>query len=175
VLGAYGEGRHQDFLLVTSVDLPVLHHVFLPAGDVQQRPYSSSLPYRAGERTFLVGTRPVPGSPRPDGGDELDRLARAAATGALHFELVIAPPLGRFERVGVLEIGEPLPPSLDALRFNPFHSGGGLTPSSPLNRLRDYAYPLSQRAWARTGDRGREQLRADAEARALEARSLSGG
>ena len=33
--------------MVSSVDLPVLHHIFLPAGDVQQRPYSSSLPYRA--------------------------------------------------------------------------------------------------------------------------------
>src|SRR5829696_3950772 len=52
VLDAYGPGRHQDVLLVTSVDAAVLHHVFVPAGDVQQRPYSSSLPYRVGEETF---------------------------------------------------------------------------------------------------------------------------
>lgn len=168
VLGAYGAGAHQDFMLVTSVDLPVLHHVFLPAGDVQQRPYSSSLPYRAGNRTFLIGTRPVADSPRPDGDDELDRLARAAATGALRFELVTAPPLGRFTRVGILHVGKALPDSLEALRFNPFNTGGGLEPSGPLNRLRDYAYPLSQRAWGATGDRARLQRRADAEARALE-------
>jgi hypothetical protein len=45
---AYGPGRHQDFLLVTSIDLPVLHHVFIPAADAQQRPFSSSLPYPRG-------------------------------------------------------------------------------------------------------------------------------
>jgi hypothetical protein len=26
----YGPGRHQDFLLVTSADYPLLHHIFLP-------------------------------------------------------------------------------------------------------------------------------------------------
>ncbi len=55
VLDAYGEGRHQDFLLVSSIDLPILHHVFAPSGDVQRRVYSSSLPSRAGDRTFVVG------------------------------------------------------------------------------------------------------------------------
>ena len=29
---AYGDARHQDLLLVTSADLPIVHHVFLPAG-----------------------------------------------------------------------------------------------------------------------------------------------
>src|SRR3954463_10680255 len=104
VLDAYGENRHQDFLLVTSADLPVLHHVFLPARDVQQRPYSSSLPYRAGDRAFLIGACPVPGAPRPDGDDEFDRLARAARTGRLRFDLATASPLGRFDRVASLQI-----------------------------------------------------------------------
>lgn len=167
VLDAYGDGRHQDFLLVTSADLPVLHHIFLPAGDVQQRPYSSSLPYRAGSRTFLVGTRPDRDSPRPSGGDEFDRLARAALSGGLRFELVIARPFGRFERVGVLQIEAKLPESLDALRFSPFNTGGGMEPVGGLNRLRAYAYPMSQRAWGRADTRGRAQLRADAEVRAL--------
>lgn len=54
VLDAYGTDRHQDFLMVTSVDAPVLHHLFVPASDVQQRPYSSSLRYRACGETFLV-------------------------------------------------------------------------------------------------------------------------
>jgi hypothetical protein len=49
VLDAYAPGRHQDFLLVSSVDLPVLHHLFVPSTDVQSRPYRSSLPYRAGD------------------------------------------------------------------------------------------------------------------------------
>src|SRR5947208_16983749 len=41
VIDAYGPGRHQDLLLVTSIDLPVVHHIFVPAGDVQDRIYSS--------------------------------------------------------------------------------------------------------------------------------------
>ena len=44
VIDAYGADRHQDVLAVSSIDLPVLHHLFVPAGDVQQRPFSSSLP-----------------------------------------------------------------------------------------------------------------------------------
>jgi hypothetical protein len=56
---------------------------------------------------------------------------------------------------------------VNALRFNPFHCGGGMSPVSVLNRLRDYAYPLSQRAWARRGDGARAQLQADAHLRRL--------
>src|SRR5688500_9104172 len=78
VLDVYGDARHQDLLLVTSVDLPLVHHVFVPAADAQDRIYSSSLPFSAGEERFLIGARPRSNSPRPQGGDELDRLARAA-------------------------------------------------------------------------------------------------
>ena len=75
VLDAYGRGLHQDFLLVSSTDRPVLHHLLLPAKDVQQRPYSSSLPYRAGTQRFIVGALPDLDSPRPAGDDR----ARARA------------------------------------------------------------------------------------------------
>ena len=53
-----------------------------------------------------------------------------------------------------LQIGSPLPPAADALRFSPWNAGGGLEPIGMLNFLRDYAYPLSQRAWALTGRSG---------------------
>jgi hypothetical protein len=43
---------------VTSADYPLLHHIFLLARDVQQRPYTSSLPYRAKDDLFLVGAAP---------------------------------------------------------------------------------------------------------------------
>jgi hypothetical protein len=165
VLDAYGQGAHQDFLLVSSVDLPLLHHLFVPATDVQQRPYSSSLPYRAGAKTFIVGVIPDPRSPRPDGDDELDRLQRAADTGRLTFGLAVASLGGRFRRVGTLFVEDRLPPEVDALRFNPFNCGGAMWPVSVLNRLRDYAYPLSQRAWARRGDGAQAQLRAEAQLR----------
>ena len=146
--------------MVTSVDAPVLHHLFVPATDVQQRVYSSSLPYRAGNATFLVGALPRPQSPRFEGGDELERLAAAAATGALVFDLAVAGVWGRFRPAAELRVGDPLPREADALRFNPWNTGGGLQPSGLLNRLRDYSYPLSQRAWGR-GGRAREQVVAE--------------
>ncbi len=151
VLDAYGPGHHQDFLLVTSVDLPVLHHVFVPATDVQQRVYSSSLPYRAGQETFLIGAVPDARSPRPSGADELDALRRATATREVVFALAVASIGGRFRRVAALHVEERLADTVDALRFNPFNCGGGLEPVGAFNRLRDYAYPLSQRARARRG------------------------
>ena len=163
VLDAYGPAHHQDFLLVSSVDLPVLHHVFVPARDVQQRPYSSSLPFRAGDQTFLVGVVSDARSPRPAGDDEFDRLQRAAATGLLTFGLAIAALSGRFQRIGSLHIAEQLPDTLDALRFNPLNCGGGLHLVGAINRLRDYAYPMSQAAWARRDTGALAQQQADAE------------
>lgn len=165
VIDAYGRDRHQDFLLVTSGARPVLHHVLLPARDVQQRPYSSALPYRAGDRRFLVGALPDADSPRPAGDDEFHRLARAAATGRLTFGLAVAALPRPFERVATIHIEEPMPDTLEALRFNPFHSGDGLQPTGLLNRMRRIAYPMSQRAWAATGH-AEDQRQAEAALRA---------
>jgi hypothetical protein len=143
----YGAGRHQDFLLVTSADVPVLNRGFLPARDVWQRPYTSSLPYRAGDRKFIVGALPQAPLHRPSGETELDRLGAAAASGGVRFRLAVAGPLGHFEPVAELHVRERLDPALDAMRFDPWNCGGGLEPAGFLNRLRDYAYPLSQAAW----------------------------
>jgi hypothetical protein len=143
----HGPGRHQDFMLVSSADMPIVHHAFLPAADVWERPYTSSLPYRAGDDLFLVGALPDEDGPRPDGEHELDRLAKAAATGELRFALAVASPMGRFRPVGEIHVGERLPAELDAIQMNPFNTGGGLEPAGFLNRLRDYAYPLSQAGW----------------------------
>jgi hypothetical protein len=147
---AYGRHRPQDLMLVTSADLPLVHHVFLPASDAQARPYSSSLPFRAGEDLFLIGALPHRVSPRPKGGTDLERLARAAVTGRLRFELAIAPVMGRLRAVATIEIGERLPRELDALRFDAWNCGGGLSPVGALNRMRSSAYPRSQAAWRRT-------------------------
>ena len=144
---AYGPRRHQDFLLVTSADVPVLNRGFLPARDVWQRPYTSSLPYRAGDRKFIVGALPHVPLQRPSGETELDRLGTAAASGGVRFRLAVADALGRFEPVAELHVRERLDPALDAMRFDPWNCGGGLEPAGFLNRLRDYAYPLSQAAW----------------------------
>lgn len=162
VLDAYGPDEHQDVLVITSLDIPVLHHLFVPATDAQQRVYSSSLPYRAGDRSFLLGVLPDPTSPRPGGEDEFARVRAAAATGELRFGLGVAPVGGRFRRVGTIHVGAPRSPELDALRFNPVeHTGGGLQPAGALNRMRAMAYPLSQRGWGARDHKADAQERAD--------------
>ena len=170
VLDAYGSDRHQDFLLVSSADLPIVHHVFLPAADVQQRPYTSSLPYRSGGTRFIIGVLPDARSPRPQGGDEFDRLRAAAATGDLRFTLAVASIMGRFRPIADISIGAPLPATVDALRFNPWNSGAGLEPAGVLNAMRRYAYPMSQWAW-RQARRGGARLQDTAERVAEAARA----
>lgn len=160
VLDAHRPGRHQNFLPVSPVDLPVPQHFFGAASDVQQRVHSSSLPYRCGDATFLIGALPDPSSPRPAGDDELNRLARAAATGELAFGLTVAPVGGRFRRVATIPVGERLPRRSTPCASTPSPAEGGLWPIGVLNRLRDYAYPLSQHVWTarrRTGRRARGQ------------------
>jgi hypothetical protein len=123
---AHGPDRHQDFLLITSADLPVLHHVFLPATEVDQRPYSSSLPFRADDGLYLIGALPT--SPK-------------------RFDFAVSSLGGRFKPVGQLQVGRRLPDELDATCFNPWNTGGGVWPAGSLNRMRDRSYRSSQRAW----------------------------
>jgi hypothetical protein len=176
VLAPYGSGQHQDFLLVTSVDRPLLHHVFVPATDVQQRVYTSSLPYRAGGDLFLVGALPDSRSPRPAGESEFDRLDAAASTGRLVFQLAVAPLRGRFRPVAELQVGARLARELDALRFNPWNTGGGMEPAGWLNGARDRAYKLSQAAWRRTRRDGtRLQAAAERELASLDAAKRNAG
>ena len=157
VLNAYGEELHQDFLMVSSVDHPILHYIFLPSSDLQQRPYSSSLPYRAGRELFLIGALPDDRSPRPSGVDEFARFASAVALGDVRFHLAVAPITGRFEPVAELRIRSRLKPEVDALRFNPWNTGGGLEPAGTLNLARDRAYKLSQAAWRRSAKNGAQR------------------
>jgi hypothetical protein len=69
---------------------------------------------------------------------------------AAAFDLAVAPVPGRFRTVGSVRIGVRLPHELDALRFNPWNTGGGMEPAGWLNGARNRAYKLSQGAWRRT-------------------------
>jgi hypothetical protein len=120
---AGGPGRHQDVLLVTSSGAPVLHHALVPSPGVQERPYSSVLPFRAAGETVILGALPA---------------------GEDRFAIATARPLGRFRPFAELRIGARLPDELDGIELNPFNAGAGLEPAGFVNRLRDYAYPLSQ-------------------------------
>ena len=144
----HGPGRHQDLLMVTSGDGVLLHHLLLPAPGFMSLPYSSLLPYRDAEGgLFLVGAalrqrhRPAPGA------DEYDVLARAAASGRPAFDLAVATLAGRLRPIGTVTLGRRREPEANAMRFNPFNTGGGLQPTGFLQRLRDAAYPGSQAGW----------------------------
>jgi hypothetical protein len=65
------------------------------------------------------------------------------------FDIAVARLAGRFRLVGSLRIGRRLPHELDALRFNPWNTGGGMEPAGWRNGARDRAYKLSQGAWRR--------------------------
>ncbi|HEX2084323.1 MAG TPA: hypothetical protein VHF89_01460 [Solirubrobacteraceae bacterium] len=126
IVDAHGPRRHQDFLVVTSVDAPLLHHLILPGplGPYGQS-YSSVLPYRVGGRLRLIGALPR----RPD------------------FDLAIAALSGRWEPFGRLRLGERLSAEASfALRFNVWNCGGGIRPTGPFQGLRDPAYRGSQAA-----------------------------
>jgi hypothetical protein len=130
----HGPGRHQDLLLTTSVDVPVLHHLPLPARGWRSRAYSSLLPHRVGGALRLLGALPDGRDPRT-------------------YHLALATLEGRFSPVGRIHLGEPLPPAVDErLRFNPWNTGGGLTPAyGPVQRIRSAAYRGSQAGRAARG------------------------
>jgi hypothetical protein len=140
---AYGAGRHQDLLSVTSFDAPVGHHALIPATGFFARPYSTLLVYRLPQGVRLFGVLPTGSGPRI--GPRLEQIAAAARGGTATFELALAPVSGRFDGVGSIRLGDQLPPERgELLRFNPWNSGGGMCPTGPLMGLRDPAYRGSQ-------------------------------
>lgn len=144
---AYGGGRHQDLLCVTSWDTPVAHHALVPATGFFARPYSSLLAYRLPEGVRLFGVVPVGSGPPV--GPRLEQIAEAARDGTANFELATSSLMGRFSGVGTIRLGEQLPPDEgEQLRFNPWNCGGGIRPTGPFMGLRDAAYRGSQRGAA---------------------------
>ena len=143
---AHGEGSHQDFLLVTSADGALLHHLllFAPGGFFAQS-YSSILPYRVGRAIRLVGA--VPRRPAtPALGTDLEALEEAVSDHQARFDLALASLGGRWERRGVISLQERLGEAeTEELTFNPWNTGGDIRPTGPLMGLRNPAYRGSQR------------------------------
>ena len=143
----HGSGHDQDFLLVSSLDGRLSKYIPLPAPRYSWRAYSSLIPYRSDGRLVLPGA--LGASPEAaNGEDELTGALHAARHGELRFGLTVAPALGRFALLGDLRAGHRLAQSeVQALRFNPFHTGESIVPAGgPLNGIRRAAYPASQRA-----------------------------
>jgi hypothetical protein len=140
VPNAYGPGRDQDFLLVSSGRRPVARHLLLPSRGFSARSYSCLLPYRVGGRLAMVGADPTGPTPGPSSA-ELQQRER----GELTFFVNLASPAGEWRRVARLDLGARLPSAqTEVLRFNTAHAGGGIEPAGLLNRLRPPAYAGSQ-------------------------------
>jgi hypothetical protein len=138
---AYGRGRHQDLLLVSSGSAPLARHAISPARGFFDRPYSTVLPYRLEGRLVVFAALPEPGSGQ---GPKLAELRRRDGAG-LAFELALASPGGAWQRFARLALGERLDPAeTERLDFDPTNTGGGLELAGFLNRLRGPSYRSSQ-------------------------------
>lgn len=144
VLDVPDAGEGQDLLFVTSGAAPFVRNALLPAQGYADRHYSSLLPYRVGDRTVIIGARPLLSSgmsPRT-----FDQLADALADARLRFVLEIADPRGDWEPVGTVEFGRRLTErEAEALQFNVFNAVDGIEPVGFLNTLRKKAYAGSQK------------------------------
>lgn len=135
--GAYGEGRDQDLLVNTTIDLPFVRHLLLPSRGWFAAPKSTALPYRAGNGPLvLLGLLP-PDEPEP--GVSLDALEARIAAGPVAWGIAVSSLESRFRRVGTLTVATRRP-DLDTTRFDPFTTGGGLCPAGALQALRRAAY-----------------------------------
>lgn len=144
---AYGEGRHQDLLLATTLGGSLAHHVLFPSPNFFSARYSTILLYDVGGslRVFEARavTEPVAQS------DPFDELLATAAHRDVRFELSLAAPLGRPRPFATVTLGRVVAESeAEPLRFNPWNAGGGIRPVGPFNGLRESAYRDSQRGWA---------------------------
>ncbi len=138
---AYGEGRHQDLLLVSSALAPIGRHLPLPSRHFLDRPYSSLLPYRFRGELLLLGAR------RAGAAGQSPKLAdlRQRQTGEVDFELLVASLAGEWRPVARLALRERLPPEgTERLGFDPTNTGGGLELAGLVNRLRGPSYRGSQ-------------------------------
>jgi hypothetical protein len=137
---AYGPGRHQDLLLVSSAAPPGGRHTLMPSRGFADRPYSSVLPYRLQEETVILGARAMAAAPGPKLGDLRERQAAD-----LEFEILVAGFRDEWRPIARLALGERLPPQqTELLDLDPTNTGGGLELVGLLNRLRGPAYRGSQ-------------------------------
>ena len=138
----YGPGRHQDVLLTSAGERPVLRRVLIPTGGFQRPRYSSVLTYHHHSRPLLLGAR-YAGSRRRLG---LAALQAAASAGELVFELAVAGGRGPWRPVARLVLEQALPArASEQLRFHPWNTAAALRPAGFVNRLRAPAYEASQR------------------------------
>lgn len=142
----YGQGRHQDFLLATSANAPVLQHMLIPApSGFFGQTFSSLLLYRIGPKIRVVGAEPASEPERYRRG-ALAQLVDTAERGDLTYRLTLAPLAGRHTPVANLVVGERLSEELaERIAFTPWNTGDAIRPVGPFMGIRRAAYRGSQR------------------------------
>jgi hypothetical protein len=132
--GVGGPARHQDLLLVSSVDAPLLNNLPVPRIGMAGAQFSSLLPFDVAGQRLLFGAR-VMAAPR-------DVATMEADWRGLRIELMIGTRLGRFHPIGLLELGTS---SIESeLRFDPWNTDPAIRPAGWWNRVRVAAYAGSR-------------------------------
>ncbi|NUP22198.1 MAG: hypothetical protein HOZ81_40285 [Streptomyces sp.] len=105
--------------------------------------YTSLFPYRTDDRRLLLGALLHTPASLPA---TFDALARAAGSGPLVLELLVAAPSGPWQLFGQLLLSAPALPDADRpMRFNPLKCPiPGLRPASWMNEIRGAAYVAAQ-------------------------------
>ena len=137
---AYGVGRHQDLLMVSSASAPVVRHAILPSKGFLDRPYSTLLPYRFQGKLVLIGALPIGDRPGPT----LAELA-GREDASIEFDLRVATLGGPWRRFARLILRERVADiEVENLDLDPTNTGGGLELAGAINRLRGPSYRGSQ-------------------------------
>lgn len=149
---AYGQGRHQDILMVSSATAALARHAPLPARGFSDRPYSTLLPYELKGQLIVIGARE---STRGGRGPKLAELREHELD--LEFNLGVATLRGGWKPVARLSLQGQLPhATTERLDLDPTNTGGDLRLAGWINRLRGPSYRGSQagRAAARAKSHG---------------------
>ena len=146
IVDAHGPGRHQDFPLISNAPGVPGRFLLLPAAKGFFRQHFSTVTlYKFGSKTRVVGVRALSHAP-PAPARPMRQLEQKAREESLLFELLLAAPRGDWEPVAEIELTARMADEQqEDLRFNPWNSGGGITPTGPLMGLRRSAYVGSQR------------------------------
>ncbi|MCU1602234.1 MAG: pSRTUE45c [Frankiales bacterium] len=135
LLDAHGPGRHQDLLLTTGTDRPVLRHAIVPRRDLLASTYTSLVPYRLGGRSLLVAARPD--------GDGHQSSVHVLRPDDVRFRLSVGTTLGPWRDVATVR-ATGVHPDGRAIRFSPFTTGGGIWPGTAVQELRRTSYSASR-------------------------------
>ncbi|MEX2293921.1 MAG: SRPBCC family protein [Acidimicrobiales bacterium] len=132
---AHGPGQHQDLLLASSGQRPVLRHLLLPTTTFSFPGYSTLLPYRSAGGLRVFGCGPLP----------MRTLQEAGTAAPIELDLRVASLGGAWQPAATLTLDTAVPDD-SAIRFDPWNTSEALVPAGLVNRLRAAAYAASRAA-----------------------------